>query len=136
MKFIFYVPIDSLIATTDCYDTTLLGYEKNTNISYKLFKLFLLQQKCVLHLRSWVIQDEKHVDCRLVESKVTPSRIPLLLLRCHNVKNGKEASEVTEGKSCRMCWGKVNRVKEIRRIEKDGLKITDNSIVWGRKCHE
>ena len=27
--------------------------------------------------------------------------------------------------------GKVNRFKEIRRREKDGLKITDNSIMWG-----
>ena len=27
------------------------------------------------------------------------------------------------------CVGKVNRVKEIRRREKDGLKITDNSIM-------
>ena len=65
----------------------------------------------------------------------------MLLLRCHNVKNGKEASEVTEGKSSRMRWGKTteqrkefiiygkNRVKEVRRREKDGLKITDNSIV-------
>ena len=28
--------------------------------------------------------------------------------------------------------GKLNRVKEIRRRE----KVTDNSIMWGRKCHE
>ena len=34
----------------------------------------------------------------------------------NNLKNGKEASEVTE-------LGKVNRVKEIRRRGKDGLKI-------------
>ena len=27
------------------------------------------------------------------------------------------------------CAGKVNRVKGIRRREKDGLKITDNSII-------
>ena len=26
--------------------------------------------------------------------------------RCHNLKNGKEASEVTEGKSSRMRWGR------------------------------
>ena len=32
--------------------------------------------------------------------------------------------------------GKVNRVKEIRRKAKDGLKITDNGIMWGRKFHE
>ena len=32
--------------------------------------------------------------------------------------------------------GKVNRVEEIRRREKDGLKITDNSIMCGRKCPE
>ena len=27
---------------------------------------------------------------------------------CHNLKNGKEASEVTEGKSSRMCWGRLS----------------------------
>ena len=28
-----------------------------------------------------------------------------LIGRCHDLKNGKEASEVTEGKSSRMRWG-------------------------------
>ena len=28
------------------------------------------------------------------------------VVRCHNVKNDKEASEVREGKFCRMCWGR------------------------------
>ena len=31
--------------------------------------------------------------------------------------------------------GKVNRIKEKRRREKNGSKITDNSIMWGRKLH-
>ena len=31
--------------------------------------------------------------------------------------------------------GKVIRVKDIKRREKDDLKITDNSIMWGRTCH-
>ena len=30
--------------------------------------------------------------------------------RCHNLKNGKEASEVTEGKSSKIS-GKINRIK-------------------------
>ena len=45
------------------------------------------------------------------------------VVRCHNVKNGKESSEVTEGKSSSMRWARKNRVKEIRRKGKDGLKI-------------
>ena len=31
----------------------------------------------------------------------------------NNVKNGKEASEVTEGKSSRMRWGSKTKEKEI-----------------------
>ena len=31
---------------------------------------------------------------------------------------------------------KVNRKKEIRGREKNGLKITDSSLMGGRKCHE
>ena len=46
-----------------------------------------------------------------------------------NDKNGKEASQETEGKSSLDALGKVNRIKEIRRREKDGLKITNNSIM-------
>ena len=43
----------------------------------------------------------------------------LLLLRCHNVKNGEEVSEVTEIK-----FSKVNRVKESRRRENFSKHIT------------
>ena len=52
--------------------------------------------------------------------------------RCHNLKNGKEASEVTGRKIQQDALGKVNSVKEIRRRENDGLKITDNMIMRGR----
>ena len=52
----------------------------------------------------------------------------VVVVRCDNVKNGKEASEAAE-KNQQDALGKVNRVKEIKRREKDGLKITDNSIM-------
>ena len=55
----------------------------------------------------------------IAETSMISENDLLLLLRYHNVKNGKEVSEVTEGKSS---WNiKVNRVKEIRRRENDGL---------------
>ena len=53
-----------------------------------------------------------------------------VVVRCNNVKNGKEASEVTGGRSNKVRWGRQTcREKEIRIREKDGLKITDNSIM-------
>ena len=45
-----------------------------------------------------------------------------------NLKNGKEASEVT-GENPAGYAGKVIRIKKIKRRKKDGLKITDNSIM-------
>ena len=45
----------------------------------------------------------------------------LLLLRCHNVKNGKKVWSYRR-KIQQDALGKVDRVKEIRRREKNGLK--------------
>ena len=41
-----------------------------------------------------------------------------LLLRCHNVKNGKEASEVTEGKSSMMRWGRQTELRKLAEEER------------------
>ena len=44
--------------------------------------------------------------------------------RCHNLKNGKETSEVKiQGMVKKDALGKVNRIKEISRREQDGLMI-------------
>ena len=40
--------------------------------------------------------------------------------RCHNLKNGKEVIEVTEGKSSRMRWRRYTEKMKYRRREKDG----------------
>ena len=53
--------------------------------------------------------------------------------QCHKLKNGKKSQWSYRTKIQQDVLGNVNRVKEIRR-EKGGLKITDNSIMWGRKC--
>ena len=55
------------------------------------------------------VKDEKEIRKGYREDKTGTACIIVwrcVVVRCHNVKNGKEASEVTYGKSSRMRWGR------------------------------
>ena len=58
--------------------------------------------------------------------------VVVVVIRCENVKNGRKPAHPA-GKIQQDALRKVNRVKEIRRKEKEGLKITDNIIMSGRQ---
>ena len=43
---------------------------------------------------------------RICETVLSHYLLFFAVFRCHNVKNGKEVSEIIEGKSSRMRWGR------------------------------
>ena len=114
------------------------GQYKN---KYHKAKDFLLVRSDV---RINIRVQQKNVCCYQSSTGIRSSVILLLflghfvattrmLLLCHNVKNVEEAMEWSYRRKIQQdTLGKVNRIKENRRREKDGLKITDNSILWGR----
>ena len=55
----------------------------------------------------------------------------LVVVDVNNLKNGRKPVKIQK-KVQQDALGKVNRVKEIRRREYDGLNITDDSIMRGR----
>ena len=78
-----------------------LGRCHNLKVDVTILKL----AKKPVKLQMRVQQDAPRKVNRIKEIR-RRGKDGLKIGRCHNLKNGKEASEATEGKSSRMRWGR------------------------------